>query len=275
MDSHLGYIIGLTINAFTQSQQATQHEDPMLLTTYFLRPAIQDEFEIRVNTVRRGKQVTVLRASFIQEGSERVSTTAIFTDLSVPVTTTNDRTLRPPHPLAPQIPMYSHPAATPLVPEAPGWNFFPRFTALRDTFYDAQHSASPPQSGTKLGHWYAWKDKREQITTTGLAVFADCFAPLPRVLMEPELGELDLCLPRVSITLMMHIEFKACIPPPVSVHHSPRAVAVYNGGRLVHDPMMRHDTYVELWTAPRMPDDELPDGGVDGRTAVQEAQDGD
>lgn len=264
-----GYIMSLAVHALTDSQRETKHKDPMQLTAYFLKPAVQGEFEICVSTMRRGKQFTALHASFSQSNEQRVSISAIYTDLSPPAMGARDSTLRPPHPLAPQIPLYSHPATTPPIPETPGWAFTPRLKILRDPYYMAQltRRAAPQRSGLTLGHWFAWRDPDARITPESLPVFADTFMPLVHFLLEPEFGEHDLW----AATVVMHIEFKERIPPPDSDRHSPRTVALYNHGHFVHDPLMRHDSYVELWTAPRLPDDPpLPAGA--GQSPEQEAQ---
>ena len=48
----------------------------------------------------------------------------------------------------------------------------------------------------------------------------------------------------------MGVEFKAPIPKADSPHHCPRTLAIYNTGKFIDDPLMRHESYVELWTAP-------------------------
>ena len=55
---------------------------------------------------------------------------------------------------------------------------------------------------------------------------------------------------RRPATLVFSIEFKFPLPKPGDAHRSARSVAVYNEGRFVNDPYMRHETYLELWTAP-------------------------
>ncbi|KAJ3490354.1 hypothetical protein NLI96_g1473 [Meripilus lineatus] len=51
-------------------------------------------------------------------------------------------------------------------------------------------------------------------------------------------------------TMVMTLEFKFPIPKQPSPDHSARTIAVFSSGRFINDPQGRHDTYVELWTAP-------------------------
>jgi hypothetical protein len=49
--------------------------------------------------------------------------------------------------------------------------------------------------------------------------------------------------------MTMVIEFKAPIPPP-SEKHSARTVGLYSTGNFWGEPQGRHDSYLEIWTAP-------------------------
>ena len=48
----------------------------------------------------------------------------------------------------------------------------------------------------------------------------------------------------------MTLEFKFPIPIPSSKDHSPRTVAIWSSSKFMNDPQGRHDSYVEVWTAP-------------------------
>ena len=50
--------------------------------------------------------------------------------------------------------------------------------------------------------------------------------------------------------MVMTLEFKFPLPKPDNAEYSQRTVAVYSRGKFVNDPSARHDSYVELWTAP-------------------------
>lgn len=77
----------------------------------------------------------------------------------------------------------------------------------------------------------------------------------------------------------MHIKFKTCIPPADSAHHSLHTIRIYNKGRFVDDSMMHYDLYIELWTAPRISDNEEPSSKTAARMnrnwAVRIAQNAD
>lgn len=50
--------------------------------------------------------------------------------------------------------------------------------------------------------------------------------------------------------MVMTLEFKFPIPKPSNPHCSQRTVAIYTRGKFINDPSMRHDSYIEVWTAP-------------------------
>ena len=50
-------------------------------------------------------------------------------------------------------------------------------------------------------------------------------------------------------TMVLSLEFKSPIPP-ASEAYAARTVGIYSVGRFVSDPHHRHDTYVEVWSAP-------------------------
>lgn len=55
---------------------------------------------------------------------------------------------------------------------------------------------------------------------------------------------------RRPTTLVLSIEFKFPLPRADDPHRAARSVAVYSEGKFVNDPLMRHETNLELWTAP-------------------------
>ncbi|KAJ3518693.1 hypothetical protein NM688_g9403 [Phlebia brevispora] len=50
--------------------------------------------------------------------------------------------------------------------------------------------------------------------------------------------------------MVITLEFKFPIPKPSNSHCAQQTVAIYTRGKFVNDPSMRHDSYVEVWTAP-------------------------
>ena len=49
--------------------------------------------------------------------------------------------------------------------------------------------------------------------------------------------------------MVLSLEFKKPIPSTSDVHSS-RTVGIYSVGQFLDDPDHRHDTYVEIWSAP-------------------------
>jgi acyl-CoA thioesterase len=60
------------------------HPDPLSVTTQFLRPAVGDaDGEVHAEVVRVGRTTGVARGTLVQDGKDRLLTTAVFGDLSV------------------------------------------------------------------------------------------------------------------------------------------------------------------------------------------------
>lgn len=70
---------------------ATGRPDPVSVTVHFLRPAAPDsDGEVTTRVVRAGRSGTNVTAALVQEGSERLTMTAIMSDLSSPVSDAAD-----------------------------------------------------------------------------------------------------------------------------------------------------------------------------------------
>lgn len=146
--------------------------------------------------------------------------------------------------------------------EKPRWDFLPHLDIVRDQYYTDRLKTQKPS--LKLGHYLTLKDEKDCITTQSLPFFADnymSFAHLTMarnkvdptklyVIIEPEAPLIVLMLFNSRpATLSLSIEFKFPIPKADS-HYASRTVAVLNEGKFVNDPFARHETYLEVWTAP-------------------------
>ena len=74
-----GYLIAMTVCALMQE---LVHQDPMSITTHFLRPGIADcDCEVRVQLLRQGRTLSTVRASLLQEGKVRLEVLAAMGNL--------------------------------------------------------------------------------------------------------------------------------------------------------------------------------------------------
>lgn len=78
-----GYLAAFVLRAM---KEVSDHQDPVSMTTHYLRPGSPGEpCQIVVDVLRTGRSVTTLRGSLIQEGRSRVEVLAALSDLSSPV----------------------------------------------------------------------------------------------------------------------------------------------------------------------------------------------
>ncbi len=83
-----GYAMSSTLRALVD---ATGRPDPVSMTVHYLRPAIPDaDGTITTRVVRSGRTATYATAALVQDGTERLTVTAVLADLSAPVSTVPD-----------------------------------------------------------------------------------------------------------------------------------------------------------------------------------------
>lgn len=74
-----GYLLSSVLQAMAV---ASDHKDPLSVTTHYLRPGTGDENAVvRVEVVRAGRSQTTMRGSLTQQGKERLEVIAVFGDL--------------------------------------------------------------------------------------------------------------------------------------------------------------------------------------------------
>ena len=176
----------------------------------------------------------------------------------------------PPSPYARQIPLHVHPSkATPVtIRDLYKFNHYIKTTT--DSVIKAQSAPDSPTrttvstvgggGGLEWGGWLEFVNKEERITSPSLAFLVDVFVNLVRLLPKEVRGNLDarcdaatsrqksMLIAIISWfpTMVLSLEFKKPIPST----YASRTVGIYSVGRFLDDPDHRHDTYVEIWTAP-------------------------
>ncbi|KAJ7728852.1 hypothetical protein DFH07DRAFT_221135 [Mycena maculata] len=109
-------------------------------------------------------------------------------------------------------------------------------------------SATVGGGGLVWGTWLQLTGPDERITPASIAFLADTFINLPSLLPQSERGGLipsETWFP----TMTLVTEFKAPIPA-LSEKHATRTVGLYATGTFWGEPQGRHDSYLEVWTAP-------------------------
>jgi acyl-CoA thioesterase len=75
-----GYLTAIALQGL---RSLGRHQDPISVTTHFLRPGSGDcPGELSVSTIRAGRSVTTARASLVQDGRQRLEVVAAMGDLS-------------------------------------------------------------------------------------------------------------------------------------------------------------------------------------------------
>lgn len=239
-----GYILGLILESAIQRQSSSYHPDPIHVTAHFLRSAAIAAFEVHVRIIKAGKGFTNISADFVQEGTLRITTHIVFGVLAS--VSDPSLTIEPPSPWAKRTPLFTHPSMCPETPPRGWWNYKTHLKLADDPEYRKKYLGIP-QGGMEWGTYLTLREPEEVITTPTLALMADTFRAVDQVRTEGELR--DIRKSSWAPTMVMTLEFKFPIPKP-SEHHASRTVAVYSAGKFMNDPFARHDTYIEIWTAP-------------------------
>ncbi|CAL1706694.1 unnamed protein product [Somion occarium] len=240
-----GYVLSLILEAAVKHQSPKAHPDPIHVTAHFLRSAATSTFEVHIHILKAGRGFTNLTANLVQNGEVKVMTHMVFGVLASPSDpTTPTLTVEPPSPYARRIPLYTHPSKC--SPDRPEWRF--GYSKYIQTAHCPVHvkNAEIPREGMEWGLYLTLTDPSEQWTTSAIPFATDTFRALHQVVPSHK----DVRRVSWAPTMVMTIEFKFPIPKPSSPDHSPRTVAVYSSGRFINDPQARHDTYIEIWTAP-------------------------
>src|SRR5262249_18789483 len=83
-----GYAMSSALRALVD---VTARPDPVSVTVHYLRPATPNgDGVITTRVVRSGRSATYATATLAQEGTERLTVTAVLADLSAPVSATPD-----------------------------------------------------------------------------------------------------------------------------------------------------------------------------------------
>ncbi|MGI9621846.1 MAG: acyl-CoA thioesterase [Acidimicrobiales bacterium] len=89
-----GYLSAFVLRAM---KEVSDHQDPVSMTTHYLRPGSAGEpCQVRVDVVRRGRSLTTLRGSLVQDGRPRLEMLAALADLSAPATGDTELSVSPP-----------------------------------------------------------------------------------------------------------------------------------------------------------------------------------
>ncbi|KAJ7063701.1 thioesterase-like superfamily-domain-containing protein [Mycena amicta] len=224
-----GYVLGLIVQATLTHQGSLEHPAPLHVSAHYLQPTSRSPAEIHVRILKRGRSFVNILAELVQSGALRVSAHLIF---GKPTLSSYPRLqVSPASGFARRIPLCQHPA------EHVHWAQDP-FLLVRN--------AENPRGLTVWGAWVEQKDPDERITYSSLAFLADCSRNIstlwPASVTDGGIGW--------TPTLALNLEFKHPIPPPSDVRYAARTVGVYVVSGYLGAPQNRHNTFVEIWTAP-------------------------
>lgn len=166
-----GYALSVLLKALLadgRESNEVKHQDPVSLSTHYLRPAISDaDASMTAETLRIGRRTTTARGTLTQQEKQRITTVATFADLDEWQS--------------------DHPSFTPAPPEMPGpddcvaraildqgvdLNLMSRVEVRTDP--DFVEPGSRAEASTR--GWIRFVDDAAP-TTLSLPLFADCFPP--------------------------------------------------------------------------------------------------
>ncbi len=155
-------------------RDAAAHPDPMSVTTHFFRPAISEaEAEVQVELVRSGRTTSATNGALVQEGKDRLRTTAIFGELTGShVSVGPHLEIEPPTIPAPDLCISRR-------GEAQGVDL-PILDRIETRLHPDQAPPddpdAPPLGRAEITGWVRFADE-EPVDTLALCLFADAFAP--------------------------------------------------------------------------------------------------
>ncbi|KAJ7119009.1 thioesterase-like superfamily-domain-containing protein [Mycena epipterygia] len=244
---HGGYILSLLIQACLQSQADSPHPDPLHVSAHYLQPTKTSSLEVQIRVLKRGRSFVNILAELVQQNRTCITAHLIFG--SIPPST------RPLIDLASgyarRHPLAGHPSKVVATNVTEFFGFRKHLRWAEDPFLLSQNEPDSPArkvtTGGGVAVWGAWielVDKDERLTPASLALFADCVHNFATLLPGSITG-LDLknaWLP----TLALNVEYKA----PIPAHSAPRTIGVYVISGFVSEPQGRHNTFIEMWSAP-------------------------
>jgi len=248
-----GYSLGVIVEACIRYQSNSSHVDPIHVSAHFLRATNTAVGQVQVKLLKSGKTFTNLLAELVQQGTTRITAHLIFGDLS-PSQSGLAALLAPPSPYARRLPLHSHPSVGFVV--KPPWTSKMEVQGIIDAVLLSQNDPNSPArttaesvggGGVKWGAWFELTNKDDKLTTSSMAFFCDSFINMPELLPKSEPGS-GVGKTSWFPTITMTIEFKTRIPS--SDNYSPRTVGLYTESRFQNDPEGRHNTRMEVWTAP-------------------------
>ncbi|KAJ7643777.1 thioesterase-like superfamily-domain-containing protein [Roridomyces roridus] len=251
-----GYVLALALQACIQYQESTTHPDPIHVTGHYLQATSLGPFEVRVRTLKRGRGFTNVLADLVQQNRTRITTHMIFGSLEPQP---DSFSLSPPSVYARRHPLHVHPSNAVLTRMARPWKFSHHIKWAGDPHLRAQNLPDHPSwksvnadsiggRGLLWGAWVKLQGEGERVTPASIAFLADIFINLPGLLPRNERNGLvpsETWFPTMTLIL----EFKARIPP-ASERHSASTIGLYATGTFMGEPQGRHDSYLEVWTAP-------------------------
>ncbi|KAF7323422.1 hypothetical protein HMN09_00123100 [Mycena chlorophos] len=242
---HGGTVLGIVLQAAIVHQANLEHPTPLHVTVHYLQPTkTLTELEVELKVLKRGKNFVNLIADLVQEGTVRLTAHLIF---AKPVL--NYPRFSPSSGYARRIPLSHHPAqsvATDPAAVFSGFRFSEHVQWAQDPVLLADATRTRPNGVAIWGAWIELRESEERITPASLAFFADCFANLSSMWPADVTNGGSGWTP----TLTLSLEYKHPVPPASDTRYATRTLGVYAVSGHLGAPQNRHNTFVEIWTAP-------------------------
>ncbi|KAJ6500759.1 thioesterase-like superfamily-domain-containing protein [Mycena sanguinolenta] len=245
-----GYVLGLIVQACIEHQAGSEHPDPLHASAHYLQPTKTSALEVHIRVLKRGRSFINVLADLVQGNRPCITAHLIFG--KIPASTGPLIDLSSGY--ARRLPYLRHPSEAVLEPMPSITGFAHRVRWAPDLDISARNGADSAArhvpTGGGIAVWGAWVelvDEDERLTPASLAFIADCTETMASLYPGSVTGAGNRTLWRPTLTLSL--EWKAPIPPP-SEMHSARTVGMYVMSGFMSEPQNRHNTAVEIWTAP-------------------------
>ncbi|KIO33262.1 glycosyltransferase family 90 protein [Tulasnella calospora MUT 4182] len=241
-----GYSLGLVVDAARKLQTLTSHPDIIHLSSQFLRATVPGPMEIRILTVRTGKQFTNLTAEVHQKDTLKITIQLIFGNFER-ISKSAEGGMSMPANYVPLHPLVVHPSKAKLAPPHWAQKFSMHYIHASDPYFEENNKLLSTEGGNidglMMGSWLRLIEAEDvKMSPTYIPFVVDMVQVPWAILPEEHTKGKEYWNPSLTIA----IEFKCRLPLPPD--HASHTLAIFSRKRHLKDGIWNDAT--EIWSAP-------------------------